>query len=104
MLVLLEPERPQQRKGWRAFYIDKYQEEVKASSDISAQAQVNDSQPDKASARVNHRLCHFAWVLGHTLQASGKASQKVMQQWSFAAWCAPSPQSSYMAPAFCLHV
>lgn len=22
MLVLLEPERPQQRKGWRAFYID----------------------------------------------------------------------------------
>lgn len=54
MLVLLEPERPQQRK-----------EEVKASSDISAQAQVDDSQPDKTSARVNHRLCHFAWVLGH---------------------------------------
>ena len=22
MLVLLEPERPQRRKGWRAFYID----------------------------------------------------------------------------------
>ena len=32
---------------------DEYQEEVKASSDISAQAQVDDShcQPDKASAK-----------------------------------------------------